>query len=176
MSDAARFDIEIHNDARDIIVVGHGLGHDNRYLQSLEFSLDSVVNIIGDIDTQKLARPKPPIGLKTLLAALEIEAVNLHNAGNDAVYTMQAFVKIAKLKSHEPGRLAEVIRKIKGKPLDRHDLSVEAPNTWGGSARAGDEHLPKQSTMARRQFAPRYSRQNQSSHVDRRKKLKNGVA
>lgn len=68
--------------------------------------------------------------MKTLLAALEIEAVNLHNAGNDARYTMQAFVKIAALRSNEPGRLDEVIRNIKGKPLDRYDSSIEAPNAW----------------------------------------------
>ena len=40
-----------------------------------------------------------------------IEAVNLYNAGNDAVYTLQTFLKMTVLESREPGKLGKILRK-----------------------------------------------------------------
>jgi hypothetical protein len=70
---------------------------------------------------------------------LQIEAVNLHNAGNDAVYTMQALVKMAAPESNEPRRLAELLCMVKGKPLEKYDDTIVAPTVWGGTAVVGDE-------------------------------------
>ena len=70
---------------------------------------------------------------------MQIEAVNLHNAGNDAVYTMQALVKMAALESNEPGRFSELLRMVKGKPFERYDNAIVAPVVWGGTAVMGDE-------------------------------------
>jgi len=95
--------------------------------------------VIGETDTQRLASTRTQVSLKKLLAALQIEAVNLHNAGNDAVYTMQALVKMAALESNEPGRLSELLRMVKGKPFERYDDAIVAPVVWGGTAVMGDE-------------------------------------
>jgi hypothetical protein len=174
MSDSARFDLEISDTQRDVIVVGHGLDNDDKYLRHLGFSISSVSNIIGNIDTQKIARPKPPIGLQALLSALSIDAVNLHNAGNDAVYTMQAFVKIAALASDEPGRLAELIRNVQVKPLGRYDLSIKASNTWEGSAIVGDEKLigyREQHMVTSTQRSPLHSKQRPRSTLGRPKQV-----
>jgi hypothetical protein len=124
---------------RDVVVVGHGLGNDDKYLRTLGFSFRYMPNVIGVTDTQRLASTRTQVGLKKLLAALQIEAINLHNAGNDAVYTMQALVKMAALESNEPGRLAELLYMIKGKPLEKYDDAIVAPTVWGGTAVVGDE-------------------------------------
>ncbi|KAM0714656.1 hypothetical protein Q7P37_009954 [Cladosporium fusiforme] len=141
LSDAARFQVQTPTTQRNVIVIGHGLGNDDKYLRTLGFSLGAVGNIVGRADTQKLTGSKTQVGLKKLLAALEIDAMNLHNAGNDAVYTLQAFVKMLCLKSKSPGRLAELLRAINGKPLERYDASVIAPISWGGTTVVGDERV-----------------------------------
>jgi hypothetical protein len=114
--------------------------HSNNILRTLGFSFRSTPNVIGETDTQRLASTRTQISLNKLLAALQIEAVNLHNAGNDAVYTMQALVKMAALESSEPGRLAELLRMVKGKPLEKYDDAIVAPIAWGGTAVMEDEH------------------------------------
>jgi hypothetical protein len=124
---------------RDVVVVGHGLGNDDKYLRTLGFSFRSAPNVIGVTDTQRLASTGTQVSLKKLLAALQIEAVNLYNAGNDAVYTMQALVKMAALESDEPGRLAELLCMVKGKRLEKYDDTIVAPTVWGGTAVVGDK-------------------------------------
>lgn len=124
---------------RDVVVVGHGLGNDDKYLRTLGFSFKSTPNVIAEADTQRLASTKTQVSLKKLLAALQIEAVNLHNAGNDAVYTMQALVEMAVLEANEPGCLTELLRMIKGKPLEKYDDAIVAPTAWGGTAVMGEE-------------------------------------
>ena len=139
MSAAAHSKDIMSEPLRDVVVVGHGLGNDDKYLRSLGFSFRSTPNVIGETDTQRLVSTRTQVGLKKLLAALHIEAVNLHNAGNDAVYTMQALVKMAALESNEPGRLSELLRMVKGKPFERYDNAIVAPVVWGGTAVMGDE-------------------------------------
>jgi hypothetical protein len=144
--DPSRMSIAAHSNditsepLRDVIVVGHGLGNDDKYLRTLGFSFRSTPNVIGETDTQRLASTRTQLSLNKLLATLQIEAVNLHNAGNDAVYTMQALVKMAALESSEPGRLAELLRMVKGKPLEKYDDAIVAPIAWGGTAVMEDEH------------------------------------
>lgn len=92
-----------------IILVGHGLGNDKRYLGRIGFSPNSFGNVIQTMDTQKMLN-KEQVGMKHLLAALGIEPKHLHNAGNDAAYALQALLLMA-LKEHTaPGSLAVAIR------------------------------------------------------------------
>jgi hypothetical protein len=139
LSVAARSNDIASEPLRDVIVVGHGLGNDDKYLRTMEFSFRSTPNAIGETDTQRLDSIRTQVSLNKLLAALQIEAVNLHNAGNDAVYTMQALVKMAALESSEPGRLAELLRMVKGKPLEKYDDAVVATIAWGGTAVMADD-------------------------------------
>ena len=107
--EASNFDTEISDVTPLIMLIGHDLKNDTNYLQKLNFTPKHVE---GKIDTQRLARiskAQPP-GLKKLLAALSIDATNLHNAGNDAAYTLQAMVGVAVQEHHHPG---EIVRKLK---------------------------------------------------------------
>ncbi|KAK3614368.1 hypothetical protein LTR22_027807 [Elasticomyces elasticus] len=89
----ARFDIDVIDAERKIVLVGHGLGSDIRYLQNLGIKTSMVPSIINQADTQKLASSGTLVGLAKLLVAVGIESVNLHNAGNDAVYTLRPFLR-----------------------------------------------------------------------------------
>lgn len=109
MHEACNFDTEILDVTPSIMLIGHDLKNDTDYLKRLSFTPKHVE---GKIDTQRLARisKKQPPGLKKLLAALSIDAQDLHNAGNDAAYTLQAMVGVAVQEHHHPG---ELVRKLK---------------------------------------------------------------
>lgn len=90
--------------ARNIVLVGHSLKNDIDFLRKLNFHLDNVPNIILKIDTQNVATPKKrAVGLKKLLVALDIESTQLHNAGNDAAYTLRALLTTAVKEHFAPG-------------------------------------------------------------------------
>lgn len=107
--EASNFDTDISDVTPFIMLIGHDLKNDTDYLRKLNFTPKHVE---GKIDTQRLARisKKQPPGLTKLLAALSIDATNLHNAGNDAAYTLQAMVGVAVQEHHHPG---EIVRKLK---------------------------------------------------------------
>lgn len=90
---------------RNIVLVGHGLKNDTDYLKSLQFSPNAGGNVVRSLDTQVLAgsNKKMTVGLERLLRALDIEPLNLHNAGNDAAYTLQALVMMAVQQTASPG-------------------------------------------------------------------------
>lgn len=96
----------------DIILVGHDLSNDTKYMQQLGFRPNR--DAACSFDTQRLARlsKKESPGLKKLLAALSIDAENLHNAGNDAAYTLQALVGLAVQEHRRPGALREALIKV----------------------------------------------------------------
>lgn len=93
---------EIPDAAPSIMLVGHDLKNDTDYLKRLNFT---PTHVAGKIDTQRMARISKKLspGLKKLLAALSIDATNLHNAGNDAAYTLQALVGVAVQEYRQPG-------------------------------------------------------------------------
>lgn len=101
-------DVEIADTDTEIILVGHDLRNDTEYMKRLRFTPQHVV---GSLDTQVLARPskKQGPGLKALLAALSIDAKHLHNAGNDAAYTLQALVALAVQQHRRPGDLTKTL-------------------------------------------------------------------
>jgi hypothetical protein len=89
--------------SRNIIVVGHSIACDVKYLRDLGAGLfdktASAPQIVQLIDTAALFRAwKKELqqrALGKILAELDIVAWNLHNAGNDARYTLEAAVRIA---------------------------------------------------------------------------------
>ncbi|GME48212.1 hypothetical protein GTA08_BOTSDO01913 [Neofusicoccum parvum] len=80
---------------RNIVLVGHNISGDIKYLNTIGFSLFRQ-GVVGLVDTERLARAiNLPQGLEKLLLAMGEKPEYLHNAGNDAHYTMQAAVLMA---------------------------------------------------------------------------------
>ncbi|KAL1964111.1 hypothetical protein VTN77DRAFT_7529 [Rasamsonia byssochlamydoides] len=100
---------------RNIVLVGHDIDNDIEYLRSLGCSLFEAENssantggrshtsrpptILEALDTatlfQVLKRDTCRRSLGVVLADLQLVGWNLHNAGNDARYTLEAMIRIA---------------------------------------------------------------------------------
>lgn len=105
---------EQDQDKRKIILVGHGLSNDTAYLQTIRFKPHAGNRVAFDIDTQKIVGTKRnTVGLNRMLAGLGLEAQNLHNAGNDAHYTMQGLVSIVVQHTKDPGGFVQPIANAK---------------------------------------------------------------
>lgn len=101
--------------ARNLILVGHGLSNDTAYLNKLNFAPHAAGNIIQDIDTQRfVGTKKKNVGLSRLMAGLGVSAENLHNAGNDAAYTLQALVLMTVQHTNNPGAYIKAVEEAKG--------------------------------------------------------------
>ena len=101
---------------RKLILVGHGLSNDTAFLNKLHFAPHANGNIIKDMDTQSfVGTKKKSVGLSRLLAGLGVSADNLHNAGNDAAYTLQALVLITVQHTNDPGAYIKAVEEAKGK-------------------------------------------------------------
>jgi hypothetical protein len=83
---------------RNIIFLGHDTSTDIRYLQELDFDPMKADNILEAMDTASMYkvwnRDQQPTSLGKILAKFDIVGWKLHNAGNDAVYTVQAMLGI----------------------------------------------------------------------------------
>ncbi|KAH8815693.1 hypothetical protein F5884DRAFT_627218, partial [Xylogone sp. PMI_703] len=87
------------NQKRNIVLVGHDVAADVDYLKRLGYSVTNLSNLTEIIDTAKMwqyhKNETQPRSLSLVLADIGIPGWNLHNAGNDAVYTLQAMLGIA---------------------------------------------------------------------------------
>lgn len=83
---------------RNIILLGHNTLSDVRYLQQLGYDPIKEGIILEIMDTavmyQVWHRDQQPTKLGNILADFDIIGWRLHNAGNDAVYTLQAMLGI----------------------------------------------------------------------------------
>ncbi|MBE3047267.1 hypothetical protein IMZ48_33055 [Candidatus Bathyarchaeota archaeon] len=81
--------------ARDIVLMGHDLASDDKYLANIGYNMDAK-NIVFRADSkdlhQHLRNADQGRGLSAVLFEFGIHAFNLHNAGNDAAYTLRAAV------------------------------------------------------------------------------------
>lgn len=102
------------SDKRRIVLVGHGLKNDTDYLKILNFSPQETGTVIRNIDTQNLAgsSKRDSVGLERVLRGLGADPVNLHNAGNDAAYTLQALVMMAVQHTEMPGGYLAAIKTL----------------------------------------------------------------
>jgi len=96
---------------RNTILVGHDIRSDIKYLQRFKFVPTEHANIIKTFDTQVLCgtTKKYTIGLEKLCRILGLAPSNLHNAGNDAMYTLQAMVVMAVRDAEEAGSVARAV-------------------------------------------------------------------
>ncbi|KAI6899892.1 hypothetical protein D0869_01155 [Hortaea werneckii] len=139
-------------DCRNIIFVAHGAGNDTTYLRHLSFDLSQQAQstaagsrIAQTLDTQKLSgsTKKSPLSLHRLCLCLHLEPKNLHNAGNDAGYTLQALIALAVNEHQNPGDFAREVREGEfavGRKLPgmRFERGWKAPVVWAGSTREGN--------------------------------------
>jgi DNA polymerase III alpha subunit (gram-positive type) len=91
-----------------VVLVFHEAASDIKYMRLLAYYVEAARNVLEVIDTrmmhQYLVRSNDSASLATVLNYLQIPYRHLHNAGNDAVYTLQAMVGLAvakRLKSPE---------------------------------------------------------------------------
>ncbi|EME48926.1 hypothetical protein DOTSEDRAFT_58207 [Dothistroma septosporum NZE10] len=104
---APPFSAEPATETRNLIIVGHDLGQDIAYCHQVGFSVLNRGNIIDNTDTLTMFRTftKDPNArsLGSILDHFDLTGWHLHNAGNDAVYTMQSMLAIAVQSAVERG-------------------------------------------------------------------------
>ncbi len=123
--DATRPDLPTHKlGPRCIVLVGHNPEADAKLLAERCTIFDSMTSHPGKLirevmDTQlfyaHLRTEKNSPGLATTLYGLGIEPQYLHNAGNDARYTLEALIRIALESAGEPSAGIKVNVKTKQK-------------------------------------------------------------
>ncbi|KAK6353708.1 hypothetical protein TWF730_008139 [Orbilia blumenaviensis] len=90
------------------ILVGHDINADIEYLRKLGYN-DELKGFAMTFDTVEIwkatADTLDGISLGRLCGQLDISAWNLHNAGNDARYTMDAFIKMVSRAANGEGVL-----------------------------------------------------------------------
>ncbi|KAF2633146.1 hypothetical protein BU25DRAFT_355212 [Macroventuria anomochaeta] len=86
------------NEKRNIVFLGHDSLGDVRYLQNLGYDPMKVENLLEVLDTAVMyrvwRREQNPTSLGKILYDFDIAGYKLHNAGNDAVFTVQAMLGI----------------------------------------------------------------------------------
>lgn len=84
---------------RPVVLVFHDSGQDLKYLKALGIDVFKTQDIIDIADTrdmcQYIDRTRNPTKLATVLSGLGLQYRYLHNAGNDAVYTLQVMIGLA---------------------------------------------------------------------------------
>jgi hypothetical protein len=110
---------------RNIVIVGHSTKTDLKILQRLGVNIYDIVPVLAILDTHLIARnllgansiflkgtaPMTSFNLGALLAELKCpyENSDLHNAGNDATFTLNAMLMLA-IKSSESREMGSVER------------------------------------------------------------------
>lgn len=86
------------NEKRNIIFLGHDTLGDVRYLQQLGYDPMKVENIVEALDTAVMfrvwRREQQATSLTKILSSFDMDGFYAHNAGNDAVFTVQAMLAI----------------------------------------------------------------------------------
>ena len=86
------------NSNGEIVLVGHGLSGDIKSLRHLGIDIYGLPNMCETVDTKDLhshlRKTDNGVSIKSLLSEFGLPYRYLHNAGNDAVYTMQALLAI----------------------------------------------------------------------------------
>ncbi|KAI3344110.1 hypothetical protein F4824DRAFT_507909 [Ustulina deusta] len=90
---------EESEDQRPVIIVGHEIEQDLKYLMRIDYNPWCVSQIVDEVDTkgmfQRMERNPNGRSLAMMCGELGIPGDNYHNAGNDAVYTLRAMISMA---------------------------------------------------------------------------------
>lgn len=81
---------------RKVVVVGHDVAQDVDLILTVDIDVYDLPGLAEIVDNQRLQQHRKrfpnPQGLSGVLIDLEIDHFYLHNAGNDAVYTLQSML------------------------------------------------------------------------------------
>lgn len=92
---------------RNLVLLGHDIEQDVQYCHRLGFSVLGRGNLLSIMDTRAMyqahTRDHSPRGLGSIMADFDFSAWHLHNAGNDAVYTIWAMLAISVQAAAERG-------------------------------------------------------------------------
>lgn len=84
---------------RQLILVGHNVGVDINYLRALGYDVGNLSTLQEIADTAKMwqfiTRDTNTRSLSQILYECSLTGWNVHNAGNDAVYTLQIMISMA---------------------------------------------------------------------------------
>jgi DNA polymerase III alpha subunit (gram-positive type) len=96
---------------RPVVLVGHDIQQDINYIKILGLNLCDNDHLLEIVDTknihQHIGRLMNGAALGKILRELNIPHTHLHNAGNDAVYTLQALLGLV-VKKRKSSQLASV--------------------------------------------------------------------
>lgn len=90
-------------DERSIVLVGHGIDGDIEWCKRLGFSILNRSSIVEVLDTATMFRgwsgEKQDTSLGRMVSTFDLVTFNPHNAGNDAVHTLWAFLAMCVAES-----------------------------------------------------------------------------
>lgn len=115
---------------RDIVLVGHGLRGDLSSLFELGLDVQTILPMIAVVDTEAISmrhfRLPKGLSLLNLLTCLGIPSAKLHNAGNDAMFTMKALLALAvQAQWQGPLEKVEQMRRVAHLTLDFNKILNE---------------------------------------------------
>ena len=153
---------------RNIVLLGHDTSADIYYLQLLGFSVLNRGNLLEVMDTAVMfrayTRDVNPGALGKILLHFDMTGWHLHNAGNDAVYTIWSMLAICVASASERG--SEVAEKKHEETKERRmQEAVERAKErvedeafgWGlvdGRERGGPAGPPQQSRAKKSVYGP----------------------
>ncbi|KAF4554332.1 Hypothetical protein D9617_4g000850 [Elsinoe fawcettii] len=98
---------------RRVVVVVHDRAAEERLLDRFDGKVFKGARVVYTADTQVLAdKEGRKRGLGKVLEVLDLEGEDVHNAGNDAVYTLQAMVRMVCLKTFAMRELKERLAQL----------------------------------------------------------------
>lgn len=121
--------IEDPQNKRNIVLLGHDIEQDVQYCHKLGFSVLGRGNMFATLDTkamyQAYTRDPIPRGLGAIMNDFDFAAWHLHNAGNDAVYTIWAMLATCVRDAAERGT-AEAAKKLEERMMTKVESATEA--------------------------------------------------
>ncbi|CAG8480659.1 5732_t:CDS:2 [Ambispora gerdemannii] len=90
------------NDDKIVVLVGHDINMDVKYLEAMGKHMKDAIATLTRFDTAEMnaarvGKPNDRVSLGRLLDEFKIENYCLHNAGNDAHFTLLLFLELCKL-------------------------------------------------------------------------------
>ena len=139
---------------RNVVLVGHDINQDINYLRKLGISLANFSCIVDTVDTANLFRvythEPSSRSLGHILGEFDLMGWHLHNAGNDAVYTLWAMMAICVKQAVARDEVAE---KREQKLREREEAAIEQAKervrdeSEGWDSTGGDGGVPVLPTL-----------------------------
>lgn len=147
---------------RNIILVGHDVSGDIQYLRSIGYDVGNLSNLLESIDTVDLFRAmkhgQNASSLGSVLLDLGLVGWNLHNAGNDAGYTLEALIGISfkaltydPPKAPDPEQLSAAAAEAQSRVLEETE-EWEIADEEGGDGGSAVKLLPAAEMYEARTF------------------------